>query len=73
MIDYKKSFQKLVEQIKFENGLADEELKSDYVLGMRFAYGSILRLAEKLEKGEFDFGDEGGVLEEDMYEIKEES
>lgn len=67
-IDYKKSFEKLVEQIKFEHGWALDVVNAGdkvtgpgsvpaitYNRGMLFAYRSILELAEKLEKGEFDF------------------
>ena len=65
MIDYKRSFEKLVDQIKFEHGLSKGKLieerkdldKTRFNKGMDFAYSSILGLAEMLEKGEFDFGD----------------
>lgn len=56
-INYKKSFEKLVQQIKFEYSLAENGLKDAFGQGMIFAYGSINMLAEKLEKGEFDFED----------------
>lgn len=55
-IDYKKSFEKLVDQIKFEYECAGDPGENRYFdMGMRFAYGSIKELAEKLEKGEFNF------------------
>ena len=57
-IDYKKSFEKLVKQIKLEKSWAEDFDKdkkgiSYYNKGMLFAYESILELAEKLEKGTF--------------------
>ena len=63
MIDYKKSFEKLVEQIKFENELACNDavnigVSKQFQNGMMFAYNSIRELAEKLEKGEFEFEEE---------------
>lgn len=57
-IDYEKAFKKLVQQIKFEYDLAKEAKESKMI----FAYGSIKRLAEKLEKGEFDFEEEQGYF-----------
>lgn len=68
-----------------EYGFAEDEIKKfeeneypeNYIRfdrGALFAYGSIKRLAEKLEKGEFDFDEEGyGCLVSDEYEIEEES
>ena len=86
-IDYKKSFEKLVEQIRLEmkwaseaveehpdnifdlrkklglsRALTDKEyLESSnlnrYYRGMKCAYGFIEELAQKLEKGEFEFRD----------------
>ena len=68
-IDYKKSFEKLVEQVNFELGWAEEALnkeinkvisdkeKIQFYNGMRCAYNSIKNLADELKKGEFEFGD----------------
>lgn len=67
-IDYEKSFKKLVEQINFEYGLAEENREratkttgkgSPFDNGMVFAYGSIKELADKLENGTFAFEREG--------------
>ena len=68
-IDYEKSFKKLVQQINFEYELAVKSKEVDERLfpgkmtkfnnGMEFAYGSIKRLADMLENGEFEFGREG--------------
>jgi len=70
-IDYKKAFEKLVEQVKTEHKWAQDdkyiiEWGPDYVKGMRFAYSSIEELAIKLENGEFfeDDCDEGEEYEE---------
>lgn len=65
-IDYKKAFEKLVEQIKAEKDWAEEDMLDEikwqgkpdrYTRGMVFAYGSMFELAEKLENGTFDFGE----------------
>jgi len=65
-IDYKKSFEKLVEQIRLERQWTENHLNSDeeldlgerkFYIGLRSAYDSIDSLAEQLEKGEFEFGD----------------
>lgn len=65
-IDYEKAFNKLVEQIDFEYGLAQNECSdSEFKKGMMFAYGSTKRLAEKLETGEFDFEEEQGYFRND--------
>lgn len=62
MIDYEKSFKKLVEQIHFEYELSIEQTNMDgnsdpfkarFNKGMVFAYGSIDELATKLENDEF--------------------
>lgn len=55
-IDYKRSFEKLVQQIKTETKWAVQSNMNepcDYNRGMIFAYMSILELAEKLENNEF--------------------
>lgn len=64
MIDYEKSFKKLVEQIKFESKVADNECNRNmcdrYNFGAKFAYDSIKELVLKLENDEF--------FDEDYYE-----
>lgn len=64
MIDYEKSFKKLVEQIKFESKVADNEcnrnMRDRYNFGAKFAYDSIKELVLKLENDEF--------FDEDYYE-----
>ena len=66
IIDYKKSFDELVEQIRLERQWTENHLNSNeeldlgerkFYAGLRSAYDSIDSLAELLEKGEFDFGD----------------
>ena len=70
-MDYKKAFEKLVEQIETERGWAEEELadirefeivngndRVQYNRGMCFAYRSIAELALKMMTGKFDFEEE---------------
>lgn len=57
-IDYKRSFEKLVEQINFEYKWAhDKRFNNDrdphFDNGMKFAYSSIKELSDKLVKNEF--------------------
>lgn len=71
-IDYKKAFEKLVDQIKTENNWAhdkkyEKEWGLDYCKGMRFAYDSIEELAIKLENGEF-IEDEGNDEDYEYYD-----
>lgn len=67
-MDYKKAFEKLVEQIETEYEWAREELSDScefenkervqYNRGMCFAYASIAELALKMVTGKFDFEEE---------------
>ena len=72
MIDYERSFKKLVAQIKMESGFAvnnqfNEIGDPEFNKGMVFAYSSIERLAIELEEGRFfndeDFEEEAEVDE----------
>jgi len=59
---YKKCFERLAAEIRKEKSWAEERLAmehnatiSDLAAGANFAYGFLLRMAEKMEKGNFDF------------------
>lgn len=59
---YSDDYSDMKKRLRINRALTDKEYleemkKNRYFIGMRSAYRSIEELAEKLEKGEFDFGD----------------